>query len=78
MDSELKRQLDEFCDTVGMNSSTAFSLFAYAVVSEQRIPFEIKTYHIDKEDLMRRDEDLRAGRNIVKKTWSELKDMEND
>jgi DNA-damage-inducible protein J len=43
MDSEVKKQLDEFCAQVGMNTTTAFNLFARAVLREKRLPFEITT-----------------------------------
>jgi len=43
MDSDIKRQLDEFCALVGMNTTTAFNLFARAVLREQRLPFDITT-----------------------------------
>ena len=43
MDSDVKRQLDEFCHAVGMNTSTAFNLFARAVLRERRLPFDVTT-----------------------------------
>jgi len=41
MDSDVKRQLDEFCSLVGMNATTAFNMFARAVLREKRLPFEV-------------------------------------
>ena len=41
MDETLKRQFDALCADFGMNATTAFNIFARAVVREQRIPFEI-------------------------------------
>ena len=41
MDSDLKKQFDEFCDEIGMSMTTAFNIFAKTVVRERRIPFEI-------------------------------------
>lgn len=41
IDSQLKRDFEEFCKNVGMNMTTAISIFAKAVVKEQRISFEI-------------------------------------
>lgn len=43
IDSQLKRDFEEFCKNVGMNMTTAISIFAKAVVKEQRISFEIST-----------------------------------
>ncbi len=42
MDENLKRQFDVLCSDFGMNATTAFNVFARAVVREKRIPFEIK------------------------------------
>ena len=41
MDEDLKRQFDTLCEEFGMNTTTAFNIFARAVVRERRIPFEI-------------------------------------
>jgi len=43
MDSEVKKELDEFCAQVGMNSTVAFNMFARAVIREKRLPFEVTT-----------------------------------
>jgi len=43
MDSDVKKQLDDFCAQVGMNTTVAFNLFARAVLRERRLPFEITT-----------------------------------
>ena len=43
MDSEVKKQLDDFCSQVGMNTTTAFNMFARAVLREKRLPFDITT-----------------------------------
>ena len=41
MDEKLKREFDLLCADFGMNASTAFNIFARAVVREKKIPFEI-------------------------------------
>ena len=43
MDSDVKRQLDEFCSLVGMNTTVAFNMFARAVLRERRLPFDVTT-----------------------------------
>jgi DNA-damage-inducible protein J len=43
MDAEIKRQFDDFCSNVGMNASTAFNMFARAVLREKRLPFDVTT-----------------------------------
>ena len=42
-DSEVKKQLDDFCTQVGMNTTTAFNMFARAVLREKRLPFDVTT-----------------------------------
>lgn len=42
MDEALKRQFDALCADFGMNATTAFNIFARAVVRERKIPFEIQ------------------------------------
>ena len=41
MDSELKKQFEDFCEDVGLTMTAAFNLFAKKTVREYRIPFEI-------------------------------------
>lgn len=41
MDEQVKKEFDRFCSDMGMSSSTAFNMFARAVIREKRIPFEI-------------------------------------
>ena len=43
MDTEVKRQFDNFCANVGMNATTAFNMFARAVLREKRLPFDVTT-----------------------------------
>ncbi len=47
MDEVLKKQFDRLCQEFGMNSSTAISIFARAVVRQRRIPFEIASSESD-------------------------------
>ena len=41
MDDGLKREFDSLCQDLGLTMTTAFNVFAKAVVRRQRIPFEI-------------------------------------
>ncbi|MCL2867209.1 MAG: type II toxin-antitoxin system RelB/DinJ family antitoxin [Clostridia bacterium] len=54
MDSEVKRQLDDFCANVGMNTTVAFNMFARAVLREKRLPFDVTT----ESDLFYSDSNL--------------------
>ncbi len=52
MDETLKRQFDALCADFGMSATTAFNVFARAVVRERKIPFEIQA----SNNLTRADE----------------------
>ncbi|MDR2166261.1 MAG: type II toxin-antitoxin system RelB/DinJ family antitoxin [Clostridiales bacterium] len=41
IDSDLKEQTEELLQDMGLDMSTAVTLFAKAVVRQQRIPFEV-------------------------------------
>lgn len=41
MDKDLKRELGQFCEKVGLSISSLINMYARKVVDEQRIPFEI-------------------------------------
>jgi DNA-damage-inducible protein J len=41
MDEELKKQAETLFDEIGMNMTTAFTVFAKAAVRQQKIPFEL-------------------------------------
>ncbi len=41
MDETLKKQFDHLCSELGLNMSTAFTVFAKTMVRQQKIPFEI-------------------------------------
>lgn len=43
LDKNLKNDFSRVCDSMGMSMSTAFNIFAKAVVSEEAIPFKVKT-----------------------------------
>ena len=47
MDENLKKQFDSLCNEFGMNATTAFNVFARAVVRERKIPFEIQASNDD-------------------------------
>jgi len=42
VDDDVKNQLEFWLDRFGMNTTTAFNLFAKAVIRERRIPFDIQ------------------------------------
>jgi DNA-damage-inducible protein J len=42
MDAGLKKQAEALFDEIGMNMTTAFTIFAKTAVRQQRIPFELE------------------------------------
>lgn len=69
MDEALKRQAESLFDEMGMNMTTAFTLFTKAAVREGRIPFEIKVdpFYSERnmERLGRAIRDMEARRNCA-------------
>ena len=41
MDTELKQNMEAVCRDLGMNMTTAFTIFAKKMSRERRIPFEV-------------------------------------
>ena len=70
MDADLKRDLEVICKEMGMNLTTAFTIFAKKVTRERRIPFEVSApadpfYSEENMALLKsRMADMDAGRNM--------------
>ncbi len=69
IDAGLKKELDSIFHEMGMNMTTAFTIFAKKVVRERRIPFEITApdpfYSEENLRLLKsRIADMDAGRNV--------------
>lgn len=43
VDANDKKYFEQFCNSVGMNVSTAVNMFIKAVLREQKLPFEVKS-----------------------------------
>ena len=41
MDENLKKEMEEICQELGLNMTTAFTIFAKQMVREKKIPFEV-------------------------------------
>lgn len=41
IDSELKKNMEVICSDLGLNITTAFTIFAKKMVREQRVPFDV-------------------------------------
>ena len=82
MDENLKKQVEMLFKDMGLNMTTAFTLFAKTVVRQNKIPFEITAdpFYSETNQTWLRDAaaDLSAGINVVEKTMDELLAMENE
>lgn len=54
MDTQLKKEFDALVENMGMNATTAFNIFARAVVREKKIPFEIGTQSTQEKSLTKK------------------------
>ena len=82
-DDEMKRQLDEMCDEMGMNLTTFFMIYAKKALRDRRIPFEVAApldpfcSDSNMEQLRKADQQVRNGQVVVK-TMEELEAMERE
>ena len=58
MDEELKKNMEQTCQELGMNMTTAITIFAKKLTREKRIPFYLSTRFI-----------LKATWNICVEEW---------
>lgn len=82
IDENLKKQFEEFCYKTGLNVSVAINIFVKTVVKEQKIPFEITTKDpfYSEENIKRLRAsiaELNSG-NVIKKSYKELKELEDE
>lgn len=81
MDEDLKKAMEETCQELGINMTTAFTIFAKKVSREKRIPFEVS---IDpfytSENMKAIDESIKQAKQgkVVIKTMEELEAMANE
>lgn len=82
-DDEMKRQLDEMCDEMGMNLTTFFMIYAKKALRDRRIPFEIAApidsfYSASNLNQLQKAEQQIRNNQVVVKTMEELETMENE
>lgn len=68
MDEDLKKSMEQTCHDLGMNMTTAFTIFAKKMSREKRIPFEVSIdpFYSDSNmaHLRRGAEALNAGKGV--------------
>jgi DNA-damage-inducible protein J len=81
MDEDLKKSMEHTCRTLGMNMTTAFTIFAKKVSREQRIPFDVSIDNFySKQNMVAIDEaagQIEQGRVVIK-TMDELETLANE
>jgi len=81
MDEDLKKSMEQTCHILGMNMTTAFTIFAKKMSREQRIPFEVSVdpFYCTR-NMTAIDEAAKQIKNgrVVVKTIEELEAMENE
>lgn len=76
VDSQLKKDFDYFCQDMGMNMTTALSVFMKQAVRENRIPFEIKG-DIPNAETVKAIEETEKGAGLSK-SYSSVDEMMAD
>lgn len=52
MNRELKKQFEAFCDEVGINMTTAFTMFVKKTLREHRIPFDVGCDRTENKEVL--------------------------
>ena len=60
VDEDIKRQFDAFCESVGMNVTTAINMFMRAVLRTRELPFVVTDAVTDKDVLFQAKAALKA------------------
>lgn len=78
VDADDKKSFENFCNSVGMNVSTAVNMFIKAVLREQKLPFEIKTANFEEEVLKKlKEAELEMDNTDIKYTLDDIKESMN-
>lgn len=83
MDDTLKRDTETVLDALGLNMTTAMTMFAKAIVRENRLPLDLSLDPFyskgNQEELERRIARYQAGQSRpISKTLEELEGMESN
>ena len=78
MDAELKNNLDQLCNELGMTSSTAVNIFAKAMVRKGGIPFDVRIDVPNQETLeaFKEIEEMKKNPSAYKRYTNVRKMME--
>ena len=81
MDDNLKKDVENVCEELGLSMSTAFTIFAKKLSREKRIPFDVSIdpFYSDMNMISLREsiEQMEKG-NVIVKTMEELEAMADE
>jgi len=81
MDEDLKKSMERTCDELGINMTTAFTIFAKKMSREHRIPFDVSVDPFygqsNLQAIHESLEQIKQGK-VVTKTMEELEAMANE
>ncbi len=83
IDDDMKRELDEMCESMGMNLSTFYMIYTKKALRERKIPFDIEApidpfYSKSNMAQIARSAKQVAEGKVVIKTMEELEAMEGE
>ena len=82
-DDDMKRDLDEMCDEMGMNLTTFFMIYAKKALRDRKIPFEITApadpFYSEQNmrQIRKAGNQIREGKTVTK-TIEDLEAMEDE
>lgn len=80
MDADLKSDFEKICNDMGMNLTTAFTIFAKQVLREHGLPFRVSAdpfYSANNQAALQKSMTQLQQKNVVTKTLEELQAMED-
>ena len=82
MDADLKRELESTLDAMGLNITTAVTMYAKAIVSQQQLPFTPTAdpfYSAVNQSALRRSiASYESAKSPVARSLDELRELEGD
>lgn len=81
MDEELKKSMEQTCNELGINVTTAFTIFAKKMTREKRIPFEVSVdpfYSQSNLNAIEESAEQICQGKVVVKTIEELEAMADE
>ena len=75
IDKELKEQAEQLFSELGMNMTTAFTVFIRQAIRERKIPFEISLNSPNSETIAAMEEANRISRDPSAKRYSSFEEL---